>query len=321
MKRLFTPILIASLFASLSACKKDTLHWGKIVHLESHTSARLNNIKFVNGIGVIAGGEKYLSAEILTSADGGNTWTHTTNPDAGKGMYGLGTSPSNKIYLSGFDGKVISTGTSFTAWAVHQVPDWRYYVALTFPTDETGILVATAAQENGTIVRVNNNFQIIDTTSYGFGLNDVAFTSASTGYIAAYGVVLKTTDTGRTWQLLNVKHDNFKSVYCIDADNIWVCGAEGSIYHSADAGNTWKRSRNGGLLTQEKYRLNDIVFKDNANGWAVGEKGLVIATRDGGKTWNKYNPITESAFLSVAMAPDGNLVVTGEKGALYKLFL
>ncbi len=318
MKRVLTGVVIL-IAAFIAGCKKEPLSFDKIVHLESHTSSRLNNIRFVNGIGIIGGGEKYLSAEILISKDGGNTWTHSSYPEAGKGMYGLGTSPNGTVYLSGFDGKVLSSA-DFDNWTVNQVPDWRYYVALTFPTDETGILIATSAQQGGTVVRLRKDFTIIDTTTYQFGLNDVAFTNAATGYVAGYGAVLKTTDTGKTWTYTEVKNDNFKAIHCTDANDIWICGAEGSIFHSTNAGSSWARVRNGNLLTAEKWRLNDIVFRDAQTGWAVGEKGLVIYTDNGGKDWKKYRTVTDDAFLSIAIAPDGNLVVTGENGSLYKLY-
>lgn len=315
-------LIVLLLAPGFSGCKKETLYWQKIVHLESHTSSRLNRIIFAdNNTCIIGGGEKYEKAEVLVSTDGGDTWTAQSFPEAGKGMYGLAVSPSKKVYLSGFDGKVIYSGNTGSSWNISQVPDWRYYIAIAYPTDDTGFFIATSAQGSGTIVRVDNNFSILDTTTYDFGFNDVAFPTAHTGYIAAFGTVLKTTDHGNTWKILDVKDDNFTAVYCMDENNVWICGYNGSIQHTIDGGATWKKIRNGNKITQPRYRLKDIVFKDSQTGWAVGENGIVIQTTDGGESWNRYSPFTEHTLLSITVTPGGNLLVAGEAGTLYKLYL
>lgn len=316
------PIILFVFIVGIASCKKEKLQWQKTVQLESHTTSRLNRVHFLNNhTCIIGGGEKYEKSEILLSKDGGNTWSFSSFPNVGKGMYGIGMSPSGTIYLSGFDGRVIFSENEGNSWHESQIQDWRYYIAIAYPTDDLGVYIATSAQERGTIVRVNKDLGIMDTNSYAFGLNDVVFPDKNVGYVSGYGAILKTTDGGDSWNILDVENDNFNALFAFNENDIWTCGYNGSIFHTIDGGVTWEKPRNGNKITQPRYRLLDITFKDRLNGWAVGEEGLVISTSDGGETWNKYKSFTDAALVSVAIMPDGNLLVCGEKGTLYKLYL
>ncbi|HEY2786686.1 MAG TPA: YCF48-related protein, partial [Fimbriiglobus sp.] len=62
---------------------------------------------------------------------------------------------------------------------------------------------------------------------------------------------------------------------------VWVNSRPGSvIFHSADAGKTW-RAQKTGLSTP----LHAIQMIDESTGFAVGDLGTILATTDGGKTW------------------------------------
>jgi photosystem II stability/assembly factor-like uncharacterized protein len=131
--------------------------------------------------------------------------------------------------------------------------------------------------------------------------------------------MLKTTDGGKTWGYQNVKNDNFTAISAINENNLWICGINGSIYHTVNGGNDWERKRNGNDLTKPKYHLHDLLFIDDSNGWAVGEDGLVVQTSDGGSHWTEYEKFTTNALHSIVMLPDGNLLVCGDNGGIYKL--
>ncbi len=54
------------LITFFSACKKDLLHLQKVQQLNSNTTSRLNNIRFINdSICIIAGGVQFLQSEVL----------------------------------------------------------------------------------------------------------------------------------------------------------------------------------------------------------------------------------------------------------------
>lgn len=321
MKNSIRAITLIAVLSIFCACKKDKIYFDKIERVESNTTSRLNKIQFVNDTTcIIAGGEKFHKAEILRSSDGGYTWISNTNfPQTNKGQYGLAISPLGKIILSGFDGTTLTSNDDGASWIEKRIPNWEFHLSLSFANENRIVLVNTAAQKGGEIVLVDTNMQILKRDSFTFGLNDVHMANEQIGYVAAYGAIMKTSDGGDNWEYLDVKNDNFTALDCRSADEVWACGYNGSIQHTTDGGKTWDRVRNGNNITKKKYNLTDIRFKDASNGYAVGEKGLVIYTSNGGKDWKEYNSFTRNALRSIAICPDGTLLVVGDEGTIYRL--
>ena len=308
------------LLCGLAACRKEQLYFQKIERIESNTTSRLNRIMYVDDTTcIIAGGEKFLKAEVLISRDGGNSWENDTFTQSGKGLYGMGISPLGTIYMTGFDGTQVGSNDKGYSFTEKRIPNWEYHVGLSFVNSNRIVLVNTRAQKEGSIVIADSNQQILKTLDYDFGMNDVQMADAQTGYVAGYGAIIKTKDGGETWDIVDVENDNFYAIHCLSADEVWICGYNGSIVHTTDGGATWERLRNGNNIAIPKYHLLDITFKNASDGYAVGEKGVVIYTSDGGKTWTRYNTFTEEALRSVTPCPDGTLLVVGDEGVIYRL--
>jgi len=311
------PLLFIVTF--LNACKKDLLQFQNVQQLNSHTTTdRFNRILFINNtIGFIVGGQRFYNATILMTKDGGYTWTYNSFPNAPKGLYGITQTPSGSIYVCGFDGKLLHTNDSGNTWSFKQM-QYILYTDIAFPTPQQGILVGGISFNSGYITYIDSAGNFIKWDSLSYQLNRIKMADNITGYICAYGTMLKTNDGGQTWNALNISGEDFTGID-IHGSEIWVCGYNGSVYHSGNAGNSWQKERNGNDITQISYRLLDIVFKDSQNGWAVGEDGVVIQTVDGGQHWMQYSQFTASSLRSIAIRPDGSLLVAGDNGALYSL--
>jgi len=306
-------------FFFISSCKKDLLHWQKVQQLNSNTNCTLCHIRYLNdSVCIIAGGFQYSQAEVLRSTDGGYTWNSNSYPQAGLCMYGMCVAPDGTIYLSATYGRTLYSKDNGLTWQTGRIYDYLYYVGVSFPTPDTGVLVSTVLQRQGTITEVDTNFNIISEITYQFGLNDVKMVSPSTGYVMGYGAVLKTTDYRHTWNFQNVQGDNFMSMD-IHGDEIWMCGYNGSIYHTLDGGNNWQRLRNGNDITLVRYNLMCIVFKDELNGWASCDNGKIIHTDDGGNHWEEYDQFTTNSLRSIVLCPNGDLLTAGDNGALYRI--
>ena len=180
------------------------------------------------------------------------------------------------------------------------------------------MFIASLAQDTGYITFVDSNCNIINTRKYGFGLNEIYMTNQSTGYVIGYGVAMKTGDCGTTWTFLDVEGDNFMAMD-IHGNEIWMCGYNGSVYHTSDGGNNWTRYRNGNDITLPRYRLLSILFVDALNGWAVGEDGKIIYSDDGGRHWMEYKRFTTNALRSIVLCPNKDLLVAGDGGTLYRI--
>lgn len=65
----------------------------------------------------------------------------------------------------------------------------------------------------------------------------------------------------------------------------WMVGKYGSIFHTADGGETWEAQESG---TED--HLLKVFFVNEKAGWVAGMQGSIIRTEDGGKTWKtQYN--------------------------------
>lgn len=318
MQKHFRIYLLLLMLTGITACRKEKAFFEKVIRIESNTSARLNRIQFVDGnTAFIAGGERFYSAQMLISDNAGASWKLDSMPEAGKGMYGLAYSPAGIIYMSGYDGKLIYSADKGQSWQFKQLPNWTFHVGIACPTADKLILIGY----EGNVVTLDTSYNITDTKHYDANLNDICMVTDKTGYIAAYGGVLKTTDGGDTWNFQSAVNDNFTAVYCLTENELWLCGYQGTIYHSSDGGANWHKLRNGNALVQKRYRFLDIIFRDTQSGWAVGEDGLVVYTKDGGNTWAEYRQFTKSALRSITFAPDGNLMTVGDDGSIYKLYI
>ena len=116
-------------------------------------------------------------------------------------------------------------------------------------------------------------------------LNDIFFVDASTGYsVGGYGMIIKTTDGGITWQQKNSGTTNWlHSVFFTDASTGYTVG--GGCYKTSDGGETWTEMITG-ITTSAMF---SVYFVDANTGYAVGGAGTIIKTTDAGATWMIQN--------------------------------
>lgn len=313
------PLIFACLFTA--GCKKDLLHFSKVQKIESHTTQdRLSRIIFVNNnLGYVVGGQRFYHCVILTTRDGGYTFTISSFPDAGKCLYGITQAPSGIAYTVGFDGKLLSSADGVN-WTYHQM--WYLpFNDIAFTDAQHGIGIGGVSFESGFRFYIDTAGNKLQYDSLAYQLNRIKMADEETGYIAGYGIVQKTTDGGKTWTILNVSGDNFTGLDVHSPTDVWICGYAGSIYHTTDGGKSWKSLRNGNDINVPDFHLYDIYFRDDVNGWAVGENGIVLHTDDGGNHWMEYDNFTHNALRSIVPCPNGDLMVAGDNGALYRLAL
>src|SRR6476620_10709840 len=118
--RRYLPVLLCCL--TLLSCKKDLIHYRSATRLETHTANRLNSILFVNDtLGFCVGGLRFDESDILTTHDGGHTWTLDISPDAHKELFGITIAPSGAVYLIGFEGNLLRTYDGGGTWLREQL--------------------------------------------------------------------------------------------------------------------------------------------------------------------------------------------------------
>lgn len=110
-----------------------------------------------------------------------------------------------------------------------------------------------------------------------------------------------------------VLRDHLYGVKALSSSEAWAVGNYGAIYHTADAGRTWKPHDSG-----TKSPLFSVDFADAQHGWVVGKSGEILATSDAGKTWKaQTTPIVEKKHFFRVRAVDANTVwAVGDWGAI-----
>lgn len=318
MRKLSCIVLVLTI-ALFGACKKDLLHLHSVQKLSGAADGdRLNKVLFINdSIGFIAGGQRFADAVILSTRDGGHTWQRQTFPAAGKGMYDITLSTNGVLYACGFDGKILRSYDTGRTWLFSQI---EYFAFTGIAATDPGHFIAVGGVSFSSGVReyADSNGNVTRRDSFAYQFNKIQMVSPTVGYICGYGIAQKTTDGGNTWSFLNVLNDNFT---CMDihGDELWMCGYNGGIYHTSNGGYNWERLRNGNDFTVPAYHLQSIAFRDSRHGWAAGEGGKLIYTDDGGHHWAEYDQFTGSNLFCVTITPAGDLLVTGDKGAIYRI--
>lgn len=272
-----------------------------------------------DSLGFAIGGKRFDRSTILRTTDGGKTWIYKNLEEAPKALYGITISSSGTLFITGFDGKLLKSEDNGQTWQLHQM----YYLPfkdLSLITESKGLAIGGINFYEGYTIAFSTGgtYEMFD--SLGYELNDIEMVNGKDGYIAGYGVVLKTKDSGRTFQMLPVGNDNFTAIHAYGEKEVWVCGYNGSILHSPDGGKSWQRMRDGNNFIKTRYHLLDILFTDIMHGYAVGENGVFIYTDDGGRHWLEFEKFTDSDLRSIASMKDGSLFVCGDHGSLYRVF-
>lgn len=303
-----------------ASCKKDQLHWINAERIETGTTNKLNKILFVNDtLGYIVGGDRFLEADILITRDGGRTWQIVSFPDAGKELFDIAQAPSGTVYALGFEGRLLWSSNAFSTHSFKQL-DYEPYKGLAFIRADRFIGIGGISFELGFIHTLDTAGEFYNRDRRQFELNSVKMLPNGIGYVSGYGVMLRTTDSAKSWSFQDLHSDNFKAIDVHGKDTVYTCGYGGSIFRTFDGGNGWDCLRNSNDISKPRYHLLDILMLDAQHGYCVGESGVVIYTDDGGDHWSEVDKFTSEDLNNIVSLPSGALMVCGNGGVLYRLY-
>ncbi|WP_225314855.1 WD40/YVTN/BNR-like repeat-containing protein [Marinobacter confluentis] len=147
---------------------------------------------------------------------------------------------------------------------------------------------------------------------------DVWFENESHGFVVgAYGMFLRTTDGGQTWQDMGPQLDNprsfhLNSIVQITGGALVIAGEAGQIFVSVDNGDTWEQRE-----SPYEGSLFGALGTGNVNEVLVfGLRGTTFKSTDMGKSW-KVVPNEGGATLNDGVvAEDGRITLVGNSGAV-----
>jgi len=141
---------------------------------------------------------------------------------------------------------------------------------------------------------------------------DITFTSNSVGFIvggsSSNGSIWKSTDAGASWtQVYYQTTGRFYAVHFINFNTGWVCGQDGMIFKTTNAGDNWFTQS----INTSSYR--DIWFTNENTGWVcLSGSTQIRKSTDGGASWqNQALPQYGGVALNFLTPLDGRLVGPG----------
>ncbi|MBW3670626.1 MAG: hypothetical protein KY432_03010, partial [Acidobacteria bacterium] len=216
------------------------------------------------------------------STDGGATWSLLTSSPGGVTVTGIAIHPNDPavIYIATSSRGVWKTTDGGATWS-HKSSglESSYFEPYTYRT-----------------------------------LKDIAIDSADpmTLYAAtAYGSIVKSTDAGESWVVLELPSDlrNHQETIAIDpkSSDIYV-GAERGLYRSTDGGATWSAATNFPASNYGWPNIEDIDFDTSTTPstiWVASMGGGVTKSTDSGASWTRVGGSLITYAYSVARAPGG----------------
>ncbi len=131
------------------------------------------------------------------------------------------------------------------------------------------------------------------------------------------GIIFRTTDSGKNWDLTRYASLQMNAISMIDEKRGFIATQNGSLLETDDGGTTWKRRR----LAEITSTYSDIDFQGTL-GLAVGSRGTLSRTIDGGINWKtrtlnptkiKKGPVN---LNSVDIHPSGVVLIAGDDGTI-----
>lgn len=149
-------------------------------------------------------------------------------------------------------------------------------------------------------------------------LSAVFFHDASLGWAVGHdSVILRTTDGGKTWELLNWAPEDetpLFDVWFADADNGFAIGAYGTFMVTSDGGETWDWEPIG----EDDWHLHKFAADDQGRYFIAAEAGMVYRSDDDGAAWAEIPPDYEGSFFGVLPLGGDTLLLFGLRGHLFR---
>ncbi|HEY9115729.1 MAG TPA: YCF48-related protein, partial [Bacteroidales bacterium] len=252
-----------------------------------------------------------------------DTW-HKENESLEFWLNGITTKIGFTGYAVGYDGVILRGTDGGATWTqLDSGVPWEL-------TDITSIALEDdtyqVVGQFGIMLRnsgFNTDFEVVN-DMYWHMLADVEFANADTGWAAGgdpgwtgspSGAVLRTTDGGETWNVMQSFPINILDMDFVDENEGWIVGREGLIRHTVNGGNNWytQTSPLTGTFTS-------VSFVDADNGWIVSASnwGEILHTTNGGNTWTVQDNPSNKALHDVFFIDENTGWATGIEAALIK---
>ena len=228
-----------------------------------------------------------------------------------------------RLVAVGDRGHILFSEDAGKNWVQARVPTRQLLTALYFVDDKHGWAVGHDSQilvsEDG---GANWKLQFEDLEREA-PLLDIWFRDVNTGYaVGAYGALLETTDGGKTWTDVSDRLDNedgyhLNGITAVKDAGLFVVGEAGSMFRSADWGQTWEKIQG----PYEGTLFGALGTASSNTLLAFGLRGNLYRSTDFGSTWQQVQLLSETGSLEFGLAggsllKNGDVVIVGHGGSV-----
>ncbi|MBN8570865.1 MAG: T9SS type A sorting domain-containing protein [Ignavibacteria bacterium] len=218
-------------------------------------------------------------------------------------------------YISGQKGKVFFTSNGGSNWVSRPLPDTtKNAVGISFTSDSVGFVLINRSDSNSVVYSTSNKgLTWTAKLSGSANMNDIFFQGANIGYICGNNGNIKiTTNAGNNWSSSNFGVDNYKAIYFLPNS--------GTGFIAGVNGKIIKTTNSGinwvSQATNTSKSLNSIIFSDSLFGYAVGDSGIILKTTNGGTNWLLQNSHTIITLRSIEKINANKLIASGDRGLI-----
>ena len=251
----------------------------------------------------VARGSSRLQARVLTTSDGGRTWSSRYLGVKSGWLYSVAASDARHVWAAGHQslkaygflgkGLMLASSDGGRTWRRQRLPAGLVPTDVAFADARHGWAIAELNDAAANPYRYSvlstsdggARWRVRYTAASGETLNALAAVAADHCWAVGYasqqhaGLVVRTADGGLHWSAQRpVPHQDLEGVSFPDARDGWAVGSGGAVLVTHDGGATWAPQHSG------------VSFSDTQHGWAlVGGRSLLI-TSDGGGSWSVLQP-------------------------------
>jgi photosystem II stability/assembly factor-like uncharacterized protein len=231
----------------------------------------------------------------------------------------------SRLVAVGDRGHVLYSDDNGGTWTQAKVPTRQMLTSVFFVDDKKGWVTGHDSLILATVdggLSWTEQFRDLEREA---PLLDIWFKNAEHGFaVGAYGVLLETTDGGAQWDDISDRLDNedqrhLNSITEIRDAGLFAVGEMGSMYRSADWGQTWETV--AGPYEGSLFGVSGTT--ESGSVLVYGLRGHLFRSSNFGKTWQQVDLKSSSGELDFGLAngallKDGSVVVVGHGGSVLK---
>jgi photosystem II stability/assembly factor-like uncharacterized protein len=261
--------------------------------------------------------------KVLTTANGGTTWTAQTS--------NVATDLRDVCFVNSETGWAVGTNGTIIA-TTNGGKTWRPQNSGVSNTSINGVAFANASVGyavggNGLILRTGdagNTWNQLPPGDVDF--NDVDAVGNKVWVVGNGGFVLVSDNYGDSFSEQGLPAPTagdpplyyIASVDFVDGNNGWVGGTGGMLFHTSDGGSSWQRQKLDPANASYRPSIVGLKFVGSSNGWAVANSGggAAFHTLNGGNTWTRVTLPEFVNTLQTVAATSAQLVWVGGDGGV-----